>query len=68
MRESRMVKWQRYKNEHKTEFSLNISKGFLIAHFNKMMERLGDTENRVVEKYKCVFSDSLTTIPGLYEQ
>ena len=24
-----------------------------------MMERLGDTENKAVEKFKCVFSDSL---------
>lgn len=29
-----------------------------IAQFSKMMKTLGDTENKQVEKYKCVFSDS----------
>ena len=28
------------------------------AQFSKMMKRLGDTENKQAEKYKCVFSDS----------
>ena len=29
-----------------------------IAQFSKMMEKLGDIENKQVQKYKCVFSDS----------
>ena len=29
-----------------------------IAQFSKMMEKLGDIENKQVEKYKYVFSDS----------
>ena len=29
-----------------------------IAQFSKMMKTLGDTENKQVEKCKCVFSDS----------
>ena len=29
-----------------------------IAQFSKMMEKLGDSENKQAEKYKCIFSDS----------
>ena len=29
-----------------------------IAQFGKMMEKLGEIENKQVKKYKCVFSDS----------
>ena len=38
------------------EIATNIQAS--IAQFSIMMERLGDTENKQAEKYKCVFSDS----------
>ena len=40
------------------EITTNIQAS--IAHFSKMIERLGDAENKQAEKYKCVFSARIT--------